>query len=174
MRNLTLALSLALATTAIASAATAQAPEPRQSINIDRFMGRWYEILRTPNGAQRNCHGANQTWSRRDDGTFNVSLVCHRDTPAGRASTINSRSRILDNTTNAKFEASFFGGVLRRQYWVIDRGANYEWMIASSADGEVVSLLSRTPNMPTAQVQTLTNRIRSLGFRSNTLVAVDH
>ena len=164
----------ALILTAAASAASAQAPQPRQSIDIDRFMGRWYEIVRTPNDAQRNCHGANQTWARRADGTFDIALYCHRDRPGGRLSTTRSRARITDPRTNAKFEASFFGGIIKRQYWVIDRADNYDWMIASTADGQFVSILTRDPNVSASRLETLRSRARQLGLRTNTMQVVDH
>lgn len=172
-RALPLLAALMLAT-GVASTASAQAPQPRQSIDIDRFMGRWYEIVRTPNDAQRNCHGANQTWARRVDGTFDIALYCHRDTPTGRLNTVRSRARITDPRTNAKFEASFFGGIVRRQYWVIDRGNSYDWMIASTADGQFVSILTRDPNVSASRLETLRARARWLGLRTGSMQVVDH
>ena len=158
-------LLLLLAAALTASPALAEtAPEPRRAIEIERFMGRWYEIVRTPNNRQRNCHGAYQVWTRKRDGTFDIDQVCHAGDRNGPARHVDTAARIIDPATNAKFEASFFAGLIRRQYWVIDRADDYGWMIASTADGKFVALLARTPGLPAARQAALKARMRALGF----------
>lgn len=160
-------LLLVLAAILAAPPALAEtAPEPRRAIEIERFMGRWYEIVRTPNNRQRNCHGAYQVWAKKRDGTFDIDQVCHAGDRNGPARHVDTAARIVDPATNAKFEASFFGGLIRRQYWVIDRADDYGWMIASTADGKFVALLARTPGLPTAKQAALKARMRALGFDS--------
>ena len=58
MRRKALALLIAAASAALAGQATAAAPQPRKSIEISRFLGRWYEIARTPNVNQKDCFAA--------------------------------------------------------------------------------------------------------------------
>ncbi len=165
-------LAAIFAAVAVPGLALAAAPEPRKPIEIDRFMGRWYEIVRTPNDGQKNCHAASQLWSQRPDGTFDIAQSCRKGSPDGPVRLVQTKARILDPGTNAKFEASFFGGLLRRKYWVIDRSDDYGWMIASTSDGDFVALLSRQPSMPDRQVQALIARMRSLGFVKNQLLIV--
>ena len=136
---------------AIPSMALAAAPEPRKPIDLDRFMGRWFEILRTPNGAQANCHAAYQVWSQPKPGRFSIAQVCHRDSPAGPERRVQTGARTLDPPTNAKFEASFFGGLIRRQYWVIDHADDYGWMIARS--GRRASRATYSPSAVLAIIQ---------------------
>nr|WP_295106537.1 lipocalin family protein [uncultured Caulobacter sp.] len=156
-----LAAVLAIAAT---PALAERAPEPRRVVDIDRFMGRWYEIVRTPNNRQKNCHAAYQVWSRKANGAFDIDQVCHVGDRDGPARHVDTAARIVDPTTNAKFEASFFGGLIRRQYWVIDHGDDYGWMIASTSDGKFVALLARTPGLSAARLATLKARMRALGF----------
>lgn len=138
--------------------------EPRRAIDLDRFMGRWYEILRTPNNHQRDCWAASQVWSRRDDGRFSIRQVCHQGSRTGRVRTFDTAARVLNAPENTKFEASFFGGLIRQRYWVIDRADDYSWMIASTADGQFPALLSRRPTLSAAETETLRNRMRALGL----------
>jgi len=145
-------------------ALAAPGPEPRRAIEIDRFMGRWYEIVRTPNDRQRNCHGAYQVWTRAPKDAFQIDQVCHAGSRQGPERHVATAARIVDPSTNAKFEASFFGGLIRRQYWVIDHGDDYGWMIASTADGKFVALLARAPGLPNAKLAALKARMRALGF----------
>ena len=50
-----------------AVAAIETAPEPRAAVNLDRFMGRWNEIYRTPNKRQNACASAYQVWARQKE-----------------------------------------------------------------------------------------------------------
>ncbi len=122
-------------------------------------MGRWREIVRTPANRQKNCHGAYQVWSRKADGAFDIDQVCHGGDRKGPERHVDTAARIVDPATNAKFEASFFGGLIRRQYWVIDHGDDYGWMIASTSDGKFVALLARTTGLPPARLSALKARM---------------
>ena len=158
-------LAAVLATTLMTAPAHAEtAPQPRRAVDIDRFMGRWYEIVRTPNNRQKNCHAAHQVWSRKANGAFDIDQVCHARSRDGPARHVDTDAKIVDPATNAKFEASFFGGLIRRQYWVIDHGDNYGWMIASTSDGKFVALLARSPGLPAARLAALKAHMRALGF----------
>lgn len=163
------AILFSAALAAPAAAAAQSAPEPSKVIDLDRFMGRWHEVLRTPNGAQRNCFAAYQVWSRRDDGTFSIAQTCHRGSPQGEPRRFDTRARVLDPATNAKFEASFFGGLIRQRYWVVDIAPDYSWMIATTADGKFPALLSRDRDMAPALRQRLVARMAALGLPTRQL-----
>lgn len=171
MRKLYSAALAALVLAGSAVVANAEAPEPRAVINVDRFMGRWYEIARTPNDHQKNCWAASQVWSRRAANSFAIAQTCHRDSREGRSTTVNTSARILDTTTNAKWEASFFAGLIRQRYWVIDIAPDYSWMIATTADGQFPALLSRNPTMSAAQKTELVARMTRLGLPTHQLIS---
>lgn len=154
----------------VATAASADAPEPRRTIDLDRFMGRWHEILRSPNDHQRDCWAASQVWTRRGPNDFSIVQSCHRGARDGRVTTFNTRARVIDTSTNAKFEASFFGGLIRQRYWVIDVAPDYSWMIATTADGRFPALLSRNATMSAAQQTQLRNRMAELGLPTRQLI----
>lgn len=154
-----------------AATAHAQAPEPRVTIDVDRFMGRWYEIARTPNDHQRNCWAASQVWSRRSANSFAITQTCRRDSREGRATSVNTSARILDAQTNAKWEASFFAGLIRQRYWVVDIAPDYSWMIATTADGRFPALLSRNPTISAAQKTELVARMARLGLPTDQLIS---
>jgi apolipoprotein D and lipocalin family protein len=168
MKRAVLALLGALA---LAGAARAEAPEPRQPLDLDRFMGRWYEILRTPNGNQRNCYAAYQEWSAKDD-HFQIRQHCHQGSPSGSERLVNTTARVLNAPSNTKFEASFFGGLIRGRYWVVDHAEDYSWMIATTEDGRYPALLARRPGLPEGEQARLKARMAQIGFRTDALQSV--
>ena len=47
------------------------------SVDLDRYVGRWYEIARYPNRFQRSCAGdVTATYERRKDGRIRVVNRC--------------------------------------------------------------------------------------------------
>lgn len=165
-------VSLCVAAATVASPALAKAPEPKKPIEIDHLMGRWYEILRTPNVRQTNCYGAYQVWTRTEPGKFSIAQTCHRDSLTGEAKTTPTSAKTLDPGTNTKFEASFFGGIIKAQYWILDHDDGYSWMIGSTSGGNFVSLLARKPALPDAEVASLKARIGAMGLNTEKLVAM--
>jgi apolipoprotein D and lipocalin family protein len=158
---------------ALAGVARADAPEPRKSLDLDRFMGRWYEILRTPNNNERNCFAVYQDWSPRPDGQFIIHQHCHRGSPAGPDHIVNTSARVLNAPANTKFEASFFGGLIRARYWVLDHADDYRWMIATTEDGHFPALLARTPRLPDAEEAQLKARMTDIGLSTDKLQGAD-
>lgn len=148
----------------LAVPASAAAPEPVKPLDLNRFMGRWYEILRTPNDRQKNCYAAYQVWSKKAAGRFSIAQHCRKGSRTGPLETIQTDARLLPHPSNAKFEASFFAGLIRKDYWVIDHADDYSWMIATSADGKFPAVLARSPGLPAARQAELKRRMAQLGL----------
>ncbi len=161
-----------LALLALPVMALAGAPQPRKTLDLDRFMGRWYEVLRIPNMAEQNCHAAHQDWTAAGDGNFMILQTCHGDSDDGPERHVKTPARLIDPVTKAKFEASFFGGLIHRRYWVIDHSDNYGWMIACTDDGKYVSVLTRSPEVPATEISDLKSRTGRLGLAAERLVFV--
>ena len=112
---------------------------PQASMDTDRILGRWYEILRMPNKIQRNCFAAYQVWARKDDG-YTVQQVCHRDGPEGKVAEVTVTAKPL-NADNTLFDTSFFGGLIHQKYVLVDIHApDYSWLISTTADGRFPKL----------------------------------
>ncbi len=152
---------LALAALAFAVPAFA-APTPAQPVDTNKLMGRWYEILRTPNKMQANCFAAYQEWTRKGD-QYAIGQVCHRDGPSGREAKVDVTAKSI-SADNTLFEAGFFGGLIHAKYQITDHAADYSWMIATTAEGHFPKLLARTPSLPAAEQDRLKSRMAQLGF----------
>jgi apolipoprotein D and lipocalin family protein len=46
-------------------------------VDINRYMGLWYEIARYPNSFQEGCVGSQATYSLRADGKVSVLNECY-------------------------------------------------------------------------------------------------
>ena len=165
--SLILAMLIALPVVALAAPA-----EPRKPLDLSRFMGRWYEQMRIPNMAEHDCYAAHQDWSQVAPGRFMILQTCHGGSEAGPERQMRTPARLIDPSSTAKFEASFFGGLIHKRYWVLDHAEDYGWMIACTDDGKYASILARTAALPSAQLAELKARAAALGLAAGRLVFV--
>ena len=163
--SLVLAMLAALPSLALATPA-----EPRKPLDLGRFMGRWYEQMRIPNMAEHNCYAAHQDWSQLAPGRFMILQTCHGDSDAGPERQMRTPARLIDPASSAKFEASFFGGLIHKRYWVLDHADDYGWMIACTEDGKYASILARRAAIPAAELADLKARAAALGLPAARLV----
>ena len=160
-----LAVAAAVTITGAAVAAWAAAPPPTRPVSTSFYSGRWYEIARVPNAGQRDCHAASSQFTTTKAGAFKVSQICNRGSAAGPAKVFNTTGRVLPGTNAAKFEMSFFGGIRKQEYWVLDCSADGAWAIMATPGGNYVWLMSRKATMDTDARDRVVARVRALGYR---------
>jgi apolipoprotein D and lipocalin family protein len=141
-------------------------PQPAKSVELTRYLGRWYEIARYEQGFQKDCDGVTADYSLRDDGKIRVVNTCRK--PDGSSKDATGRAKIVDAATNAKLKVSFFGPFYG-DYWVLDRAEDYSWAIIGEPSGRYLWLLSREATPSAERVEALYARTRALGYDTSML-----
>ena len=142
-------------------------PQPAKSVELDRYLGRWYEIARYEQGFQKGCEGVTADYALRPDGSISVINRCRK--PGGKTSEARGRAKIVDRATNAKLKVSFFGPFYG-DYWILDRADDYRWAIVGEPSGRYLWLLNRKAAPATAEVDRLIDRARALGYDTSMLL----
>lgn len=132
------------------------------SVDLNRYVGTWYEIARYPNSFQKGCLGSTASYTLRDDGEIDVVNSC-RDAEDGRTRRVEGRAWVVDPATNARLKVSFFWP-FRGDYWIIDLGKEYEYAVVGTPNRKYLWVLSRTPAMDDAVYAAIMERVRRLGF----------
>lgn len=144
----------------------AAVPQPAKAVDLQRYLGRWYELARYEQGFQKDCDGVTADYALRDDGMISVLNSCRR--PDGKVTQAKGRAKIVDAVTGAKLKVSFFGPFYGN-YWVLDRAEDYSWAIIGEPSGRYLWVLSREANPGEASVEALIARTRALGYDTNML-----
>ncbi|MDP1967560.1 MAG: lipocalin family protein, partial [Reyranella sp.] len=157
----------------------AAAPQPARPISPAFYSGLWYEIARTPNLGQRDCQAAHSRFTPlggegevsfiASTGEFSVSQTCHKGSPSGPGKVFRTKGRIVPGSANAKFEMSFFGGLRKQEYWVLDRAEDQTWVIMATPGGNYAWLMARRPRLPTAVKAAALSRMNALGYPADSL-----
>jgi len=185
-----LGLGHSLARLLIATACSASAPAFAQSaptlptvssVNLNRYMGTWYEIAKLPNIFQRQCQGdVSATYRSLEGGNVEVLNRCR--TSASGEPRFDSATGVAKATdpSNAKLRVSFLPAALRwlpvgwGDYQVIELDADYRWVMVGEPRREYLWVLSRTPTLPPGVNESLMKRAAELGFPVDKVVKTQH
>lgn len=137
-----------LAWSSSASARDRNLPELKTvpHVDIQRYLGTWYEIASYPMYFQRGCTGTTATYSLRADGEVDVLNRCYKDTLSGPEKVAQGRARVVDKATNAKLQVSFFP-LVWADYWIIDLDPEYRYAVVGQPGRKYLWILSRTPTL---------------------------
>jgi len=149
---------------AIAVPAAAAAPQPTKPVPANLYTGRWYEIARTPNHMQTDCEASTTDFSGWSAGVFSAVQTCHSGAPSGPKRTISVQGHVLPASQNAKMQLAMLGGLLSKEYWILDRSQDSAWLIMATPDARYVWLMSRQPVLSAAARQAAMSRLQALGF----------
>jgi apolipoprotein D and lipocalin family protein len=121
-------------------------------VDLERYVGTWYDIASFPQRFQRGCTGTTATYTIRADGMIDVLNRCRDGSLAGK-----------ERSTNAKLKVSFFRPFWG-DYWIIDLGPSYEYAIVGHPGRDYLWILSRTPTMDGAVYDGILGRLREQGY----------
>ena len=134
-----------------------------ESVDLDRYLGRWYEIASYPAWFQKNCTAVTADYSLREDGRIKVVNSCRKGALDGKLKQSKGRAKVVDTTTNAKLKVSFFGPFWG-DYWIIDLDPEYQWVVVGVPNRKYLWILSRTPQMDEALFGEIVARLPGRGY----------
>ena len=132
-------------------------------IHLSRYTGTWFEIASYPQSFQEGCTGTTATYTLRDDGEIGVLNRCRKGSLSGEEDSAEGRARVVDTTTNAKLEATFFWPFWG-DYWIIDLGEDYRLAVVGHPGRDYLWILSRTPTMDDSVYQGILQRLQAKGY----------
>lgn len=120
--------------------------KPVDFVDVSRCAGKWYEIAKYPNFLQRNLVGGTAEWTQTENGDIRVFFLGRKGNLKGKEVTAKLKGWIVDKNTNAKFRIMYFWP-FSGEYWIIDRGINYEYAVVSKPSRGYLWILCREPKM---------------------------
>lgn len=131
------------------------------SLDLPRYLGKWYEIAAFPMYFQRNCVGdTTAEYTLRPDGDINVRNRCRTAEGYDEA---NGHAWVNDATHPAQLKVSFFWP-FRSNYWIIGLDADYRWAVVGNPNRKYLWILSRTPALPKPMLDAALDAAAAQGY----------
>jgi apolipoprotein D and lipocalin family protein len=137
-------------------------------VDLNRYMGKWYEIASIPQSFQKDCVASSAQYSLRNDGKVDVLNQCRLKTLDGKLKQAKGVAWVTEPETNAKLKVSFFWPFWGK-YWIVDLGADYEYAVVGHPDRDYLWILSRTPQMDEQTYEAILDRLKDQYYDVNLL-----
>ncbi|MFO0837186.1 MAG: lipocalin family protein [Phycisphaerae bacterium] len=132
-------------------------------VDVERYMGTWYEIAKYPNGFQQGCSGVTAEYALREDGTVRVFNTCRESDGETIKDTIEGFATVADKATNAKLTVYFFYP-FGAPYWIIDLDEDYRYAVVGDPTRRFLWILSRAPTLDRALYDQILQRLPEKGY----------
>ena len=120
-------------------------PKTVDFVDINQYLGKWYEQSVIPNFWENGCIKTTATYSLNEDKTIKVQNHCIRN---GKESG-NTGKATPEDDTNAKLKLQFIQSLdISGHYWVVRLAKDYSYAAVSSPDYKYLFILYREPIMP--------------------------
>jgi apolipoprotein D and lipocalin family protein len=132
-----------------------------ESVDLARYMGKWYEIALLPNRFESTCAADTQATYRLDRDLVRVRNRCRK--ADGGVEEANGVAKVVEGSRNAKLRVSFFRPFYG-DYWILALDHDYRWALVGEPRREYAWVLSRTATLDEASLQIALDKAAALGF----------
>ncbi len=141
------------------------------TLEIEKYLGTWYEIARFPHSFEKNLVGVTANYSLRKDGKIRVVNQGYKGTLEGKLSRAEGKARIPDPADPSRLKVSFFL-FFYGDYYVLELDEEYRWAMIGSSSPDYFWILCRTPRMDENVYRKLLDNARERGYDLGKLIKV--
>ena len=117
------------------------------SVDVQKYLGRWYEIARFQHGFEKSIVGATAEYSLRPDGRIQVVNSGFKKSLDGTYTEVKAVAWVPDTAVPGALKVKFFG-LFTSDYLIfgLDQ-AGYSWALVGNNERKFIWFLSRTPTV---------------------------
>jgi apolipoprotein D and lipocalin family protein len=143
-----------------------------EHVDLNRYLGKWYEIASIPQYFQRKCVLDTSAEYKLTEGAISVTNRCTSE--IGEVLVAEGQARVVDNLSNAKLEVTFvklfgwrytFGG----DYWIIDLAEDYRYAVIGHPSRKYAWVLAKYPQLSAEDIISIEKHLQENGYDTCTL-----
>ena len=147
--------------------------KPVSPFELDRYLGKWYEIARLDHSFERGLEQVTAEYGLREDGGVRV-LNRGYSTKNGEWDEAEGKAFFVEDENTGYLKVSFFGPFYG-SYVIFELDQeDYSYAFISGPNTSYLWLLSRTPTVDEAIMAKFRERAGALGFDLSELILVKH
>ena len=142
-----------------------------KNLDLDKYLGTWYEIARYDHSFERNMTGVTATYSMRPDGKIKVVNQGYLNSLNGKHKKATGKAKIPDKNEPGRLKVSFFL-FFYGDYFVLELDTDYKWALIGSSSPGYLWILSRTPQLDKEVTDMILTKARERGYNTEQLIWV--
>lgn len=135
-------------------------------VEIDKYLGTWYEIARYEHSFEVGCSDVSATYSLKENGDIRVLNNCTKED--GKRSEAKGSAYATDET-NSKLKVSFFWPFYG-DYWVLMLDENYTYAVIGEPSRKYFWILSRSKILDESVKDKILSKMPELGYEKKELI----
>jgi apolipoprotein D and lipocalin family protein len=142
-----------------------------KNIDLERYMGTWYEIARFDHSFERNLVGVTATYELFPDGRISVLNQGYVNSLSGKLKKAKGKAKQPDPEEPGKLKVAFFL-FFYADYFILELDENYQWALIGSSSEKYLWILSRTPSLKQEILDHILLKARQRGYNTDKLIWV--
>jgi apolipoprotein D and lipocalin family protein len=147
--------------------------KPVNNFELDRYLGKWYEIARLDHSFERGMQQVTAEYSLREDGgvrVLNRGYLEKKD----QWKESEGKAYFVEDAKTGYLKVSFFGPFYGSYIVFGLEQADYSYTFVSGPDTSYLWLLSREPEVDDEVMEQFREQATTLGFNLDELILVEH
>jgi apolipoprotein D and lipocalin family protein len=140
---------------------------------VNRYLGKWYEIARLDHSFERGLTDVSATYALKSDGSLEV-INRGFNTKKNDWKSATGRALFTGSPQQGSLKVSFFGPFYGGYHVLALDQAGYQWALVSGPDREYLWILARTKVLAPAIRDQLVAEAKKMGFATDKLIWVEH
>ncbi|ENX23340.1 hypothetical protein F892_02588 [Acinetobacter vivianii] len=150
-----------------------------EKVELDKYLGVWYEVARKPMFFERKCvYNITATYTVNENGNIVVDNKCYDS--EGNLQQSVGEAFVANAPFNTKLRVSFLPEVVRwvpmarGDYWILKLDNDYQTVLVGEPRRKYLWVLSRTPNPHKETIHEYLNYAKSLGYNISDVIYPEH
>ena len=144
-----------------------------KEFDINRYLGKWYEIGRYDHSFERGMVGTTAMYSLKEDGTIKVVNSGYKNSFEGKYKEAKGKGKFADKNNPAKLKVSFFLWFYGAYNILELDQENYSYVLVGSDSDKYLWILSRTPQLKEEDKEFLLKRAKERGYDISKIIWVE-
>ena len=141
-------------------------------LDLERYMGTWYEIARFDHSFERGLVGVTATYELRPDGKIKVINAGYKNSFDGKYKTAKGKAKQPNPDEPGKLKVAFFL-FFYADYFILELDEDYQWVLIGSSSDKYLWILSRTPKLEQETLDEILGKARKRGYNTDNLIWVE-
>ena len=147
--------------------------QPIKGFELDRYLGKWYEIARLDHRFERGLQKVTAEYSLSNDGRIKV-INNGFSNKKGKWNKAIGKAKFAEDKNTGFLKVSFFGPFYG-SYIIFELDMdNYSYAFISGDNTKYLWFLSRTPNVSDELIEDFLQKAKDLGFNTDDLIFIEH
>ncbi|WP_284204208.1 lipocalin family protein [Psychromonas marina] len=146
--------------------------KPVDDFELQRYLGKWYEIARLDHSFERGMNQVSATYSLQEDGGVKVVNRGFSEIK-NEWKEAQGKAYFVDKDNEGYLKVSFFGPFYGAYVIFELEYENYQYAFVSGPNVDYLWLLARTPTVPQAVIDKFMTMSKARGFDTDNIIFVE-